>query len=57
MAKQYKSLSDFPLRTQKRVKREIEAGNIDNLTYFLRTKRSPNWFNRTFRKKYGGNKK
>jgi len=50
MVKKYTTLSDFPMRTQKRVQKEIKAGNINNLTYFLRTKRSPNWFNRTFRK-------
>ena len=36
-------------KLNKRLQKDIKESNIDNLTYFLLTKRTPNWFNKMFR--------
>ena len=33
----------------KKMQKDIKSSNLENLTYFQLTNRTPNWFNKTFR--------
>ena len=42
----------------KKMQKDIKGGNIDNITYYALTDRSPNFFNKLFRPfKFKGGKK